>query len=73
MQTHIKETSKSALLALCEENLPVTGEFSAQTASNAEKASIWCHHHGKIAWFQQFQVPVKVENFVILPEDDNIM
>ena len=35
--SHIKETSKSALLALCEGNSPMTGEFPAQRASNAEK------------------------------------
>ena len=39
MLTHIKESSKSALLALCEGSSPVTGEFPAQMASNAEKAS----------------------------------
>ena len=45
MRTHIKETPKSMLLALCEGNSPVTGEFPAQVASNAEKPSIgWCHH-----------------------------
>ena len=26
--------------------LPVTGEFPAQMASNAENASIWWRHHG---------------------------
>ena len=45
MWTHMKGTSKSALLALCEGNSPVTGEFTAQRASNAEKASIWWRHH----------------------------
>ena len=41
----IKETSKSALLVVCEGNSPVTGEFPAQRASNAEKASMWWRHH----------------------------
>ena len=36
----MKEISNSALLALCEGNSPVSGEFSAQRASNAEKSSI---------------------------------
>ena len=46
MRTDIKETSKSASLALCEGNSPVTGEFPAQRAtSNAEKASIWWRHY----------------------------
>ena len=40
MLTHIKETLKSALLALCKGNSPETGEFPAQRASNVEKASI---------------------------------
>ena len=33
------------LLALCEGNSLVTGEFPAQRISNAEKASIWWRHH----------------------------
>ena len=36
MRTHIKETSKSILLALCEGNSLVAGEFSAQRASDAD-------------------------------------
>ena len=35
----------SALLALCEGNSPVTGEFATQRAKNAEKAFIWWRHH----------------------------
>ena len=45
MWAHIKETSKSALLTLCEGNSPVTGEFPSQRASNAENVSIWWSHH----------------------------
>ena len=45
MRTRIKETWKSALLALSEGNSPVIGEFPAQRASNAEKASIWWRRH----------------------------
>ena len=45
-----KKTSKPALLALCEGNSPVTGEFPGQKASNAEKASIWWRHHAIEAW-----------------------
>ena len=48
MRTHIKEASKSALRTLCEGNSPVTGEIPAQRDSNAEKASIWWRHHGKL-------------------------
>ena len=32
---------------LCEGNSPVTGEFPAQMASNAENVSIWWRHHTK--------------------------
>ena len=31
---------------LCAGNSPVTGEFHAQMASNAENVSIWWRHHG---------------------------
>ena len=50
MRAHIEETSKPALLALCEGNSPVPGEFPAQGASNVEKASIWWRHHVACAW-----------------------
>ena len=33
---------------LCAGNSPVTDEFPAQMASNAENVSIWWHHHGKM-------------------------
>ena len=39
------KTSKLRVTGLCEGNSPVTGEFPAQRASNAENFSIsWCHH-----------------------------
>ena len=37
MRTHIKETLKAELLALCGGNSPVTGKFTAQRDSDAEK------------------------------------
>ena len=40
-----KKTSKLRVTGLCEGNSPVTGEFPAQTASNAENVSIWWRHH----------------------------
>ena len=40
-----KKTSKLRVTGLCEGNSPVTGEFSAQRASNAENASIWWRRH----------------------------
>ena len=36
-----KEISKLCVTGLCEGNSPVTGEFPAQRASNAENISIW--------------------------------
>ena len=40
-----KKTSKLHITGLCEGNSPVTTEFPAQRASNAENVSIWWHHH----------------------------
>ena len=40
-----KKKSKPALLALCEWNQPVTGEFLSQWASKAETVSLWWRHH----------------------------
>ena len=40
-----KKTSKLHITGLCTGNSPVTGEFPAQMASNAENVSIWWRHH----------------------------
>ena len=40
-----KKISKLRVTGLCAGNSPGTGEFSAQTASNAENVSIWWRHH----------------------------
>ena len=42
-----KKASKLRVTGLCAGNSPVTGEFPAQMASNAENVSIWWRHHGK--------------------------
>ena len=42
-----KKTSKLRVTGLCVGNSPVTGEFPAQMASNAENVSIWWRHHLK--------------------------
>ena len=39
------KTSKLRVTGLCAGNSPVTGEFPAQMASNAENVSIWWRHH----------------------------
>ena len=40
-----KKTSQLRVTGLYEGNSPVTGEFPAQRASNAENVSIWWRHH----------------------------
>ena len=40
-----KKTSKLRVTGLCARNSPVTGEFSAQKADNAESVYIWWRHH----------------------------
>ena len=40
-----KKTSKLRVTGICVGNSPVTGEFPAQMASNAENVSIWWRHH----------------------------
>ena len=40
-----KNTSKLRVIGLCVENSPVTGEFPAQMASNAENVFIWWRYH----------------------------
>ena len=41
-----KKTSKLRVTGFCAGNSPVTGEFPAQKASNAENVSNWWRHHG---------------------------
>ena len=45
-----KKTSKLRVTGLCEGNSPVTCEFPAQRASNAENVSIWWRHHEPCYW-----------------------
>ena len=40
-----KKTSMLRVTGLCAGNSPVTGEFPAKRASNAENVSIWWRHH----------------------------
>ena len=46
-----KYPSSVSLHGLCAWNSPVTGEFPAQRASNAEFFSIWWRHHEKLSHF----------------------
>ena len=45
-QIRSKKTSNLRATGLCEGNSPVTDEFPAQRASDAENVSIWWRHHG---------------------------
>ena len=51
-----KRTSKPRVTGLCEGNSPATGEFPAQSASNAENVSIWWRHHGWIQFRSALEV-----------------
>ena len=49
---------KLRITGLCALNSPVSGEFPAQMASNAENASIWWHHHAMPeAWISHSPMP----------------
>ena len=50
-----KKTSKFRVTGLCEGNSPMTGEFPAQRASNAENVSIWWRRHVHKIYFSQQQ------------------
>ena len=45
-----KKISKLRLTGLCAGNSPVTGEYPAQMASNADNVSIWWRHHQESWW-----------------------
>ena len=45
IQVTIKEKTKLRVTGFCVWNSPVTGEFPAQRASNAENISVWWRHH----------------------------
>ena len=50
------KTSKLRVTGLCAGNSPVTGEFPAQMASNAENYSIWWRHHVELLkeWMRNY-------------------
>ena len=57
-----KKTSKLCVAGLCGGNSPVTGEFPAQRASNAENVSIWWRHHVYVlvSTVRSVSVPVRL-------------
>ena len=50
IQEQMKEKSKLRITGLCAGNSPVTGEFPAQMAINAENVSIWWRHHAACSY-----------------------
>ena len=74
-----KKTSKFHVTGLCEGNSPMTYDFPAQWASNAENVSIWWRHHeyfitgGEIIIIQVLVGAIKFHcmpiNHVILRKD----
>ena len=62
-----KKISKLRDAGLCEGNSPVTCEFPAQMASNAENVPIWWRHHGvtllllKALNFSRLVVPQNIQ------------
>ena len=65
-----KKTSKLRVTGLYEGNSPVTGEFPAQMASNAENVSIWWRHHDWQYWHhqQRWQLQIQSTNLPSLLE-----
>ena len=53
-----RKTSKLCVTGLCEGNLPMTGEFPAQMANNAENVSIWWSYHCLMALHWIFNLAV---------------
>ena len=66
-----KKTSKLSVTSLCEGNSPVTGEFLAQRASNAENVSIWWRHH-EISSMEILSINIVTQPFKLLIERTNI-
>ena len=58
-----KKTSKLRVTGLCARTSPVTGEFTAQMASNVEKVSISWRHH-VVGWTYVFN-PSRAELFAV--------
>ena len=71
-----KKKSKLRATGLCAGNSPVTGEFPAQMASNAENVSIWWRHHEtlitqdvwKLCVTSESSFPESICNDIALPK-----
>ena len=67
-----KKKSKLRVTGLCAGNSPVTGEYPAQRASNAENVSIWRRHHVSHTWpsvglWPELQSHLNTEYALLLP------
>ena len=61
-----KKTTKLRVTCLCAGNSPVTGEFPARKASNAENVPIWWRHHVTALKCQHLHIQPNFENRKIL-------
>ena len=68
-----KKTAKLRVTGLCEGNSPVTGEFPAQRASNAERVSIWWRHHVLRADTSWIITALQLHDFATFCRKDNII
>ena len=68
-----KKTPKLCVTGLCEGNSPVTSEFPAQRASNAENVSIWWRHHDLLLCSRNIQlnIPKHGSGVMICTDTDN--
>ena len=53
-----KKTSKLSVIGLCKGNSPVTDDFPAQRASNAENVSIWWRHSVVLSVWGYWKNPI---------------
>ena len=60
------KASKPRVIGLCVRNSLVTGEFSAQRASNAENVSIWWRHHDVSSWLATTNVDSSYSSCIVI-------
>ena len=75
VRSRSKKTPKLRVTGLCAGNSPMTGEFPAQRASNAENVSIWRRRHGIVSQSQHSlcQLQVWLRNWVALSKHKHAM
>ena len=67
------KTARLRVTGFCEGNLPVTGEFPAQKANNAEEVSIWWRHYvprylqrGSTEWDVEFGLYIYICMYIYI-------